>query len=168
MPFESRPLLIVGCGNLLAGDDAFGPRVVEALQARQLPGAEIVDLGMRPFGLAERLEDCKELVIVDAAEASEDFPPGRLIVVDYFAERRPALRQDVALSTHGLSIAAELELARQLGTLPPRVSIVAATVEQATPGQPMTAETRRLVRSAVETVIRMVLARRRDWSASHA
>ncbi|MAT72771.1 MAG: hypothetical protein CMJ58_25100 [Planctomycetaceae bacterium] len=151
------PVLVVGCGNKLAGDDAFGPAVIAELQRRRLPGVECVDLGMRPFALCERLPGRAALVVVDAAETTGGIAAGELVDVDFFAAD-VRLLHDVALSTHGLSLPDELEMARTLGWLPAEVRLVAATVNDATVGKPMTAATCELVQAAVECIVRRTSA----------
>ena len=103
-----------------------------------------------------------KLIIVDAAQATVDFPAGVLLDVDFFAATSLRLLHDVALSTHGLSIADELELARTLAMLPRRVRLVAATVEEVTLGRPLTPTTRRLIRTAVRRVAGLARLASRD------
>lgn len=159
MGVSTAPLLIAGFGNSLAGDDAFGPLVIDLLQAMSLPEVELAAIGMQPFGLVHRLNERRQgLVIVDASQATAEFPPGKLLNVDFFAREDLQLVHDLVLSTHGLSVANELELARKLGVLPPRVRLVAATVESVKIGAPATTTIRRLVRPAAECVARLVLA----------
>jgi len=93
------------------------------------PGVEVVELDIRPAGLIDHLEGRSCLVIVDALYAP-GIPGGEVLDIDWFDEARPALCHDDVLSTHGLGIAQQLELAKQLGLLPPVVRLIGMTVDQ--------------------------------------
>ena len=77
-----KAVLVLGCGNVLFGDDGFGPRVVEQLQSR--PGlpkdAEALDVGtgVREVLFTILLAEKKPrlIMIVDCAE--QGAPPGTL------------------------------------------------------------------------------------------
>lgn len=136
------PILIAAYGNQLAGDDAFGPLVADALQPEVGAAIEVICLGMRPAALLDHLADRRALCVVDAAWCAQR-PAGTLLELDFFAADRPELVYDRALSSHGLSVAAELQLARQLGLCPPQVrlvAVVAATVEVGSPMTPCVAQ----------------------------
>lgn len=160
------PVLVASCGNELLADDAFGPVVAREVRAMWRPGIEVVDLGMRPASLLDHLRGRRAVIIVDAAltgprENRED-EEGRedLIDVDFFSDARPPLAHDRDLSSHGLSILHELELARRLGMLPGTVRLIAAPVRRSEPGQPMSTDVASLVRPAAERIARWA----RVWS----
>jgi len=69
-------LLILGLGNALMSDDAFGGRVIEALQQRYTfpDGVTLLDGGTLGLDLLPHLEEVDRLLIVDALEM--DAPPG--------------------------------------------------------------------------------------------
>lgn len=138
MPSSVAPLLVATFGNEMAGDDAFGPLVARALKTMSLDGVEVVDLGMKPAALLDYLTGRTGLCIVDAA-IDERSPAGTLIEMDFFDPYRPQLAHDRALSSHGLSMADQLELATGLGMLPARVHLVAMTLGSAELGQPASA-----------------------------
>lgn len=124
-------ILVASCGNIMAGDDAFGPQVTGLLRRRPLPPAvRVIDLDIRPTALLEYLAGQESLILVDAA-VSARHRPGTLLCVDWFAGDRPQLVHDDALSTHGLSLGHQLELAAALQTLPEKVTLVALIAEPA-------------------------------------
>jgi hydrogenase maturation protease len=128
MPTPSLPILVAAFGNEMAADDAFGPRVAEAVRIMAIPGVEVVTLGMKPAGLLDQLADRRALCVVDAARCDGE-PVGTLLDLDFFDANRPALVHDGALSTHGLSVAQEIELAQRLGLCPEEVRLVAVAAE---------------------------------------
>jgi hydrogenase maturation protease len=129
------PILVAAYGNDMAADDAFGPLVAEALRAKALPGVEVKSLGMKPASLLADLAGRSAVCVVDAASC-DGLPAGTLIEADFFDPDRPRLVHDVALSSHGLSVADELELARRLGLCPKNVRLVAAVAGSVEVGRP--------------------------------
>ena len=156
MTGETPPILVAACGNLMAGDDAFGPLVARRLREIAPANAEIVDLGMKPTGLLDHLQGRTATIIVDAAVANEDFPSGRLVDMDFFSPDRPELVHDVPLSSHGLSIAHELELARKLNMLPQQVVLVAASIDDASMGDSLSSSIKSLVEPAADRICEML------------
>lgn len=61
-------LLVVGCGNLLRGDDGVGPVLVRHLWERGLPdGAQLVDGGTAGMDVAFRMRGARKVVLIDAS-----------------------------------------------------------------------------------------------------
>jgi hydrogenase maturation protease len=61
-------VLVVGCGNLLRGDDGVGPVLVRHLWDRGVPdGARLVDGGTAGMDVAFQMRGAQRVVIVDAA-----------------------------------------------------------------------------------------------------
>ncbi len=74
------PVLVVGCGNLLRGDDAVGPTLVRHLWDRGLPdGVEIVDGGTAGMDVAFKMRGRRRVVIVDASRTGAE--PGTVFRV---------------------------------------------------------------------------------------
>jgi hydrogenase maturation protease len=69
--------LIIGCGNLLRGDDAVGPVLVRRLLDRGLPsGVDVADGGTSGMDVAFRMRGADRVVLVDAASTGNE--PGTL------------------------------------------------------------------------------------------
>ena len=127
-------VLVATCGNPDAGDDAFGPRVGRAVRQRMPAGVRVVDLGIRPAALLDHLPGPERLVLVDAVRADEAVEAGRILEMDVACGPLPAVLHDDALSSHGLGLADQIELARRLGVLPAEVWFVGAVIAEARPG----------------------------------
>ncbi len=70
--------LIIGCGNLLRGDDAAGPEVVRRLTARGLPdGVGCVDAATAGIDVALAMRSVPHVIVVDACRSGSI--PGTLI-----------------------------------------------------------------------------------------
>ncbi len=92
---ETKRVLIFGCGNVLLGDDGFGPAVIEELgRRRNLPGdahAEDVGTSIRGilFDIALLDRRPEQIIVLDAVDRSGR-EPGEVfeISVDEIPERK--------------------------------------------------------------------------------
>jgi hydrogenase maturation protease len=110
--------VIVGCvGNVLRGDDGFGPAVAERLTG--LPeGAEVVETGIGGIALLqELLAGCEGLVLIDAVDRGEE--PGTVFVIE-----PEVLDGEHVADVHLANPERVLTMAKAMGALPERVLIV--------------------------------------------
>ncbi|MCB0995662.1 MAG: hydrogenase maturation protease [Acidimicrobiales bacterium] len=69
--------LVIGCGNLLRGDDAVGPVLVRRLLDRGLPdGCEVADGGTSGMDVAFRMRGADRVILVDACTTGNE--PGSI------------------------------------------------------------------------------------------
>ncbi len=96
--FCRKPVLVLGCGNVLFGDDGFGPAVVQRLE-EELPAASrgricLLDVGTGArgvlFTLALSEVRPERLIVVDAVDAGR--PPGELFTLPL--DQMPAPKLD--------------------------------------------------------------------------
>ena len=114
---RSKRILVAGVGNLLRGDDGFGPAVTELLG--HLPaGAEVVETGIGGIALLQELMiGCDGLVLIDAVDRGA--APGTVFV----------LEPDVGEGVHEPDVHLAnpdrvLSMAKTMGYLPARVRII--------------------------------------------
>ncbi len=110
-------VLVAAVGNVLRGDDGFGPAVAARLPP--LPeGAEVIETGIGGVALLqELLAGCDGLILIDAVDRGA--PPGTVFLIEPEvgeAEHVPDL--------HLANPERVLTMAKTLGCLPPRVLIV--------------------------------------------
>ena len=110
-------VLVAAVGNVLRGDDGFGPAVAARLPP--LPeGAEVIETGIGGVALLqELLVGCDSLILIDAVDRGA--PPGTVFLIEPEvgeAEHVPDL--------HLANPERVLTMAKALGCLPPRVLIV--------------------------------------------
>jgi hydrogenase maturation protease len=153
-----QPVLVAACGNRLAGDDGFGPSVARCLRALAPVGVDVIDLGMKPAGLLDHLADRAALIVVDAAQPLGEHPTAALIDLPFRSPERPPLLHDVALSSHGLSLAHELALADKLDLLPNHVHLIAAEAHVTQLGQPPSPQVMQLVEPAARRIVELAQA----------
>ena len=141
---RSVPLLVLGLGNVLCGDDGLGAVAVHLLQRRyRAPdGALVLDGGTLGLSLLPYLEQAKDAILVDAIRA--DGAPGTFVRLEG-DDVAPAVA--ARLSVHQVGVLDLLEAARWRGRCPPRLVLLGlvpqslelglgrtSTVEAALPG----------------------------------
>lgn len=144
-------VLIVGCGNLLRGDDGVGPILVRHLWERGVPaGARLVDGGTAGMDVAFQMRGAERVVIVDAAATGA--APGTLFRVPgaELAELPPL----EGLHTHSFRWDHAIALARwALGdACPTDITVFLVEVD----GVELGANLSRPVEAAMEQVIEIV------------
>lgn len=142
---------VVGCGRWLRRDDQVGLLVVEAIAQRgcmpagvaltQAPGAE----------LADEMIDCDALILVDAAAADANHPPGTWQAIDYRAAPT-RLRPRSAGDTHTLGVDSALRLAATLGSLPEIVRIYAISAADTSQGDELTPQVSAAMPQVIEAI----------------
>jgi hydrogenase maturation protease len=65
----ARDVVVIGCGNLLRGDDAVGPMLIRRLWEQGVPddGVLLVDGGTAGMDVAFKMRGARKVVIVDAS-----------------------------------------------------------------------------------------------------
>lgn len=73
---------VLGLGNVLMGDDGFGPAVVQAFEAEYAvgPDVSVIDVGTPGLDLTPWLADVDRVIIVDTVKS--ELSPGTLRVFD--------------------------------------------------------------------------------------
>ena len=115
---RAKRILIAGVGNVLRGDDGFGPAVTELLG--DLPeGAEVIETGIGGIALLQELmAGCDGLVLIDAMDRGA--PAGTVFVIE------PDVEEGVHVpDVHLANPDRVLMMAKTMGVLPDRVVIVA-------------------------------------------
>jgi hydrogenase maturation protease len=138
-----KPALVVGIGNLQAGDDGAGLAIAERFDGQ--PGVIVKITHQLTPELAAEVAAAGQVIFVDAA------PVGRAVCVEALAPGRP----DSALS-HVSSPQAILELARLLyGRVPP-AHLVTIRGQRFDHGVGLSAPTRRRIPAALRAVGRLL------------
>lgn len=80
----AKSVVVLGCGNVLLGDDGFGPAVAERLDSGEIPAwATVIDAGTAVrellFDMALSDQRPERLVVVDAVDAGRK--PGEVFEV---------------------------------------------------------------------------------------
>ncbi len=120
---RAKRVLIAGVGNVLRGDDGFGPAVTELLD--DLPeGADVIETGIGGIALLQELMvGCDGLVLVDAVDRGA--PAGTVFLIS------PDVEDGVHVpDVHLANPDRVLSMAKTMGVLPDRVVIVGCQVSE--------------------------------------
>jgi len=121
------PVLVIGVGNALRGDDGAGGEVVRRLRERAArTGIEVSEQLCEPADLLEAWQGRGAVVLVDTMRSGQ--PAGTIRRFDVSAEALPA-RWRGSTSTHAFDLHAAIELGRALHRLPRRVIVFAVEGE---------------------------------------
>lgn len=140
--------LVVGIGNRSRGDDAAGPEVASRVAQLGLPGVKVVVLD-EPMELVEQFGAHDHVVVVDAIE-----PRGHAGRVHMLQVGGAPLRRDPpALGSHGLGVTDAVELARVLGRMPKRLTLVGVEARTFRLGAPLSGRVDDSLGDAVAAVL---------------
>jgi len=119
MAREAARILVIGVGNELRGDDAAGLHAVRCLAARGFDGVDVTERSGEGTGLLEAWRDADCVFVVDAAETGGESGT----IYRFEAGERPLPQKLLRRTTHDFGVAEAVELARELGRLPPRLVV---------------------------------------------
>jgi len=113
------PVVVLGLGNPLMGDEGIGVYLVEQLRrsAGEHPSVDFVDAGTGGLSMLHYIEDRRKAIIIDCVFMDEE--PG---VIRRFTPEEVRSRKVLAhQSLHEADLMRILEMARQLGQAPEQV-----------------------------------------------
>jgi hydrogenase maturation protease len=155
----NRTVVAIGIGNEWRRDDAVGLYIVRELGRRAPDGVQCLECGREGTTLMDRWEHCEAAVIFDAVSAGgpgpgPGAPAGKRFRFD--AHQEPLPRQLFCCSTHALSIAETVELARALNKLPLTLLIYGVQGERFDMGESLSAAVKRSADQIVDEAGRIL------------
>lgn len=152
--------LIIGCGNLLRGDDAAGPVFVRRLWETGLPpGIRCADGGTGGMDVAFQMRGVPEIILVDAC--TSDSEPGSIFrLPGVEVERLPPL---TGINLHSFRWDHALAFAHWLlkDEYPQNVTVFLIEAQQLEFGAPLSAPVDRAINSLAQLLIQ-------GWNTAHA
>jgi hydrogenase maturation protease len=143
---------VLGLGNVLMGDDGFGPAVVQAFEAEYVvgPDVSVIDVGTPGLDLTPWLADVDRVIIVDTVKS--DLPPGTLRVFDKAGvlRRRPSIR----VGPHDPGVKEALLMLEFAGRAPREVVLIGVVPERTE----MAVHLSPVVRAAVPFAVKAIAA----------
>lgn len=122
---ERAPILVMGVGNLLRGDDGFGVTVLEEIGRQPLPeGVELLDAGTSIVDLMEELRGRRKLVVIDAVRGGQQ--PGTLF---RFRPEEVEAGEVPADSLHQVGLLETLKLAELVDCRPEKTVVIGVQPE---------------------------------------
>ena len=120
-------LLVIGCGNEFASDDAVGLQIIRSLKELnedELPdGVELIEAGTPGLNLLDLWDRADRVIIVDAVKSGA--APG---TVHSFGASLLPPRNVMPVSSHGVNIIDAVELGRLLERLPAQLTIIGVEI----------------------------------------
>jgi hydrogenase maturation protease len=123
----TEPILILGVGNLLVGDEGVGVHIVRALEEMEWPEhVHILDGGTGGFHLLSYFSDYKRIILIDATRDGE--PVGTI------QQFTPTLPSDFppSLGAHDIGLKDLIGAAALTGPLP-EMTVVTISIEELKP-----------------------------------
>lgn len=147
---------VLGIGNVLMGDDAFGPYVVKLLDAHYEvpPAVEVLELGTPGADLSLHLQDLDAAVVVDTVKVRGD--PGTLRILDkpQLLAKKPVL----PASPHEPGLREALFTLEFRGGGPAEVRLVGVIPDHVEMEVGLSPPVRAAVPAAVDEVVRQLAA----------
>ncbi len=150
-------IAVIGLGNVLMRDEGVGIRALERLPspARPLPGGvAVIEAGLGGLNLLDIFPHTSKAIIIDAARMNR--PPGT--VRRFQPEELAYGSSPVGLSCHNFGLLDIFELARNLGTLPPRVVVIGIEPKEISWGNDLSSEVAAALPSVIELIWDEILA----------
>jgi hydrogenase maturation protease len=142
---QHAPILVIGVGNILFGDEGVGVHVIRAMQKLELPdNIELLDGGTATLSFIDSLSNREKIIIIDAVKGNNK--PGTIY---RFTPADISVRKDISTSLHQIGIMESLTMFELLGN--PLQNIVIFGIEPAVLDWGMT------LSSGVNTVIPKVI-----------
>jgi len=152
-----RRVCVIGLGNVLMGDDGFGPLAIEIFRCEYECGShvEILDLGTPGLDLAPYLYGMDLVVIVDAVHAEEK--PGTLSI--YCEADLLAHRAQLRLTAHDPGLQESLAHLRLSGQTPSELIIVGVVPDSCDFGKGISSSVLSACSAAVDNIARLLAKR---------
>ncbi len=151
-----RPIVVIGIGNVLLGDDGVGVRAVEALgrMAEADPGVlprgtRLLDGGTLGLNLLNDLDDARALILVDAVDLGR--APGTVSVM---RGDELAVADGFRTPSRQGGVGELLATARLLAILPPDVLLVGVQAGAINVGQALSREVAAAMPAVAEAIRR--------------
>jgi hydrogenase maturation protease len=128
-----RPVVVLGLGNPLMGDEGIGVYLVERLakSAAEYPDVDFVDAGTGGLTVLHQIEGRRKAVFIDCAFMDQEPGAIRRFAPDEVRTRKVLTRQ----SLHEADLMQILAMAAQLGQAPKQVVLFGIQPQRVEPGQ---------------------------------
>jgi len=145
-------VLIGGMGNVLLGDDGFGPYVIHRLEAEYDFGGEVelADLGTPALDLTHRIAGRDVVILIDCIQGNEH-PAGTVLAYDKAELLKVVPVQ--RLDPHSPAVSECLMAAEMLGATPKHLLLLGAVGGSFDPGSPLGIALRAATDKVIATVI---------------
>lgn len=148
-----KPIRVIGIGNSMAGDDAVGPLIIQAMRAKPLDDVELIEAGMSGLGILDFMKGAEAVIFIDAVQSGN--PPGtihRLVIPHDLGLLMQSAWNAGTTSTHGFGLGETLTLSHTLGTLPPNTLVYGIELGQTKIGTGVSPHVIEAIKSVVSAI----------------
>ncbi len=128
--------LVIGVGNTFRGDDGVGLIVARRVRKAVPPEVTVLEQSGEGAALMEAWQGADVVILVDAASSGAE--PGT--IHRFEAQQQAIPSRFFHYSTHAFSVAEAVEMARALGSLPPRLLVYGIEGKSFAAGQELSPE----------------------------
>ena len=148
---ETKPIRILGVGNVLCTDDGLGPYAIKVLEARfDFPdGVEVIDVGTPGLDFTPYLSDTRGVIVIDTVRGEEPAGTLRLIRDSEIVANPPPSR----MSPHEPGLREALMATEFSDSSPEEILLVGVVPESTGQGTKLTAAVGGAIDKVVATVI---------------
>ncbi len=144
-------IVVLGLGNVLAGDDSFGPHIIHLLQQIYsfVPEIDLIDMGTPGLDLTLELAERQYAVVVDTVDA--DIKAGSVEVFDLHSWLTQSLAPRT--SPHAPTLHQALLTLDLQGLLPTQGELVAVVPKHVEIGVSMSAEVKQALPISIKAIL---------------
>lgn len=113
------PVLVIGVGNPFRSDDRAGLEVAGRIKTLAKDRFDVLEFASNPMALLDAWKGYDEVLLVDAV--SSNSKPGTFRIINAVQQKIPSGMFNT--STHNMSVAEAIELARNLSRLPEKLLV---------------------------------------------
>jgi hydrogenase maturation protease len=122
-----KKIVVLGVGNRLMGDDGFGPRIIEALEKREMPSnVELIDAGVGGMAILSWIENTDKVIIIDSVQTNNELPG----TVYRFTDKELPPSDMFMLSLHDLNLVDTINIGRVVQKMPDEIVILGVEVKR--------------------------------------
>ena len=145
------PVLVIGVGNPFRSDDRAGLEVAERIKNLGKDRFDVLEFASNPMALLDAWKGYDEVLLVDAV--SSNSKPGTFQIINAAQQKIPWSLFNT--STHNMSVAEAIELARNLSRLPEKLLVYGIEGKNFQFGETLSP----YMNGVIEDVVRHILSR---------
>lgn len=150
--------MIAGVGDLLRGDDGFGPTVIKKLGKIELPSNVVVkDYGTSFFDLIFELENFDEVIFVDALDFDGEIGEIRIVEPEGKKLSGEEIARFISTTLHEIELRKVIDLACSLNVLPKKFLIVGCKPRDLGFGLGLSEEVEKAVDRTVKVIMEKIV-----------
>jgi hydrogenase maturation protease len=148
----AHKILVIGFGNPYRGDDAVGNHVAQKLKEQNLLNVTIIEESGEAITLLDKWQGHNHVILVDAV--SSGAAVGTIHRFNASSRRIPA--KYFRHSTHTISLAEAIELARTMNQLPTKLIVFGIEGKKFDAGTEMSPKVRKAAEKVTEKIVKEI------------